>query len=140
MNRSYSALPGRGGAPAGRPPAHCGITSPMPAPTFSLIDEQPDRAGAAKASAVIAASDFARNTVLAGMDGGTFQCRGATLAACHQLVKFGRSKVEVLLYHIRELGQLRKPTVHQGPPRTPLTRPCRVRSDAPATSSTTSRG
>ncbi len=41
MNASYSAVPGRGGASRGKPPAHCGIASLTPAASFSLMVPQP---------------------------------------------------------------------------------------------------
>jgi hypothetical protein len=40
MNSSYLAVPGRGGASAGRPPAQCGIASLIPAASFSLMVPQ----------------------------------------------------------------------------------------------------
>src|SRR3954465_14384654 len=43
MNSSYCAVPGRGGASAGNPPAHCGTKSPKPAASFSLMLPQPPR-------------------------------------------------------------------------------------------------
>ena len=41
MNSSYFAVPGRGGASAGMPPAQCGIASLTPAASFSLMVPQP---------------------------------------------------------------------------------------------------
>src|ERR1700676_356467 len=41
MNSSYFAVPGRGGASGGRPPAHCGMYSPNPSASFALIVPHP---------------------------------------------------------------------------------------------------
>src|SRR4051794_32587766 len=43
MNSSYFALPGRGGASAGRPPAQCGRVSLMPAPRWAFMVPQPPK-------------------------------------------------------------------------------------------------
>src|SRR5262245_1971066 len=43
MNSSYFAVPGRGGASAGRPPIAAGMASLTPAAVFSLMDPQPAR-------------------------------------------------------------------------------------------------
>src|SRR5882757_1217919 len=43
MNSSYFALPGRGGASAGSPPAQCGRVSLMPAARFALMAPQPPK-------------------------------------------------------------------------------------------------
>jgi hypothetical protein len=44
MNSSYLAVPGRGGASAGKPPAHCGMYSPIPSASFALIVPHPLKA------------------------------------------------------------------------------------------------
>src|SRR5260370_42381033 len=51
MNSSYLAVPGRGGASAGKPPAHCGIASLIPAASFSLMVPQALTPHAARATA-----------------------------------------------------------------------------------------
>jgi len=56
MNSSYFAVPGRGGASDGRPPAHAGMESAMPADIFSLIVPQPDSAPSKSAAASSIAS------------------------------------------------------------------------------------
>ena len=52
---SYCGVPRRGGASAGKPPAHCGRVSLTPAASFSLTDAQPPKAKPASASARIVA-------------------------------------------------------------------------------------
>src|SRR5258708_39331727 len=44
MNSSYFAVPGRGGASGGKPPAHCGMYSPIPSASFALMLAHPLRA------------------------------------------------------------------------------------------------
>src|ERR1700730_14560092 len=56
MNSSYLAVPGRGGASAGKPPAHCGIASEIPAASFSLMVPQALRAYADSVTAKRTAS------------------------------------------------------------------------------------
>src|SRR6266568_3026768 len=51
LNSSYFAVPGRGGASAGKPPAHDGISSPNPAARFSLMVPQAPRSQARSATA-----------------------------------------------------------------------------------------
>ena len=41
MYSSYFAVPGRGGASAGMPPAHAGMASLMPAASFALMVPHP---------------------------------------------------------------------------------------------------
>src|ERR1700681_1854530 len=55
MNSSYFAVPGRGGASAGRPPAHCGIASVIPAASFSLMLLHPPKPHAGSATATMVA-------------------------------------------------------------------------------------
>src|SRR5260370_40093012 len=55
MNSSYFAVPGRGGASAGRPPAHAGMASLTPPESFSLIVPHPLKAPPASESAMIVA-------------------------------------------------------------------------------------
>ena len=43
MNSSYFAVPGRGGASAGKPPSHCGTKSPIPSARLSLTVPQAPR-------------------------------------------------------------------------------------------------
>src|SRR6266853_5657252 len=50
MNSSYLAVPGRGGASAGRPPAHAGMASLTPAASFSLMVPHPLKAKPASES------------------------------------------------------------------------------------------
>jgi hypothetical protein len=63
MNSSYFAVPGRGGASAGKPPAHWGIISPNPAASFSLMAPHALRPHARGATA----SRMARWRVLIGI-------------------------------------------------------------------------
>src|SRR4051794_12247095 len=51
MNSSYFAVPGRGGASPGIPPAQTGIASLTPAASFSLMPAQPLRPIAGSATA-----------------------------------------------------------------------------------------
>src|SRR5712671_5617274 len=51
MNSSYLVVPGRGGASAGKPPAHDGIRSLNPAARFSLMVPQAPRSQARSAMA-----------------------------------------------------------------------------------------
>ena len=53
QNLSYFAVPGRGGASAGTPPAQAGMASLTPAASFSLMVPQPLRAQPASATARI---------------------------------------------------------------------------------------
>src|SRR4051812_50219666 len=55
MNSSYFAVPGRGGASAGIPPAQTGIASLTPAASFSLMVPHPLSAKPASESAMIMA-------------------------------------------------------------------------------------
>ena len=49
MNSWYFAVPGRGGASAGKPPSHCGMYSPIPSASFSSMVPQPLRLPASNA-------------------------------------------------------------------------------------------
>src|SRR5258708_34452423 len=55
MNSSYLAVPGRGGASDGRPPAQCGRASEIPAASLSLRLLHPPSAHAGSATATIMA-------------------------------------------------------------------------------------
>ena len=52
MYSSYCAVPGRGGASGGNPPAQAGIRSAMPPARKELIEPQPPRQGAISMSTI----------------------------------------------------------------------------------------
>jgi hypothetical protein len=78
MNSSYFAVPGRGGASAGKPPAHCGIASVNPAASFSLMVPQ----AAAPHAISITATRRARWRGLMGICGVSQPCDVDLHAGC----------------------------------------------------------